>query len=182
MRKPSRTRGSRYGALLIDSMPPATAISMSPVWMPCCASITALRPEPHTLLIGERRDVIGEAALERRLPRGRLADAARHDVAHDAFVHHAGSMPARRTASRTTIAPSCGAGEVLERAEKLAGRKPNGADDDGFTHDSTLSKLPAMIELSALRRRAPRKPVQADLNERRRLPHGRAHAGESLVT
>ena len=32
-------------------MPPATAMSMSPVWMPCCASITAFRPDPHTLLM-----------------------------------------------------------------------------------------------------------------------------------
>jgi len=51
IRKPSRTRGSRYGQLLIDSMPPATAMSMSPVAMPWAASITAFRPEPHTLLI-----------------------------------------------------------------------------------------------------------------------------------
>ena len=50
-RSPSRTRGSRYGQLLIDSMPPATAMSMSPVAMPCAASITAFSPEPHTLLI-----------------------------------------------------------------------------------------------------------------------------------
>ena len=30
IRRPSRTRGMRYGQLLIDSMPPATATSMSP--------------------------------------------------------------------------------------------------------------------------------------------------------
>ena len=51
MRRPSRTFGMMYGQLLIDSMPPATAMSMSPVWMPWCASITALRPEPQTLLM-----------------------------------------------------------------------------------------------------------------------------------
>ena len=38
-------------ALLIDSMPPATAMSMSPVAMPCAASMTAFSPEPQTLLI-----------------------------------------------------------------------------------------------------------------------------------
>ena len=27
-----------------------------------------------------------------------------------------------------------GRGEVLQRAEELAGRRPDGADDDGFTH------------------------------------------------
>ena len=51
MRRPSRTLVMRYGQLLIDSMPPATAMSMSPSAMPCVASITALSPEPHTLLI-----------------------------------------------------------------------------------------------------------------------------------
>ena len=51
MRRPSRTRGSRYGQLLIDSMPPATATSMSPTRMAWSASITAFSPEPHTLLI-----------------------------------------------------------------------------------------------------------------------------------
>ena len=30
-------------------------------------------------------------------------------------------------------------GEVLERAEKLAGRRADGADDDGFTHGAIRS-------------------------------------------
>ena len=51
MRSPSRARGSRYGQLLMDSMPPATAMSMSPTAMPWAASITAFSPEPQTLLI-----------------------------------------------------------------------------------------------------------------------------------
>ena len=50
----------------------------------------------------------------------------------------AGSMPARRTASATTSAPSCGGGEALQRAEELAGRRADGADDDGFAHGSRL--------------------------------------------
>ena len=37
--------------LLIDSIPPATATSMSPVAMPCAASMTAFSPDPHTLLM-----------------------------------------------------------------------------------------------------------------------------------
>ena len=86
MRSPSRTRGSRYGQLLIDSMPPATTMSMSPVAMPCAASITALRPEPHTLLIVSAPTLLVEAALERGLPRGRLAEAGADDVAQDALV------------------------------------------------------------------------------------------------
>ena len=34
----------------------------------------------------QRRDVIGQAAVQRRLPRGVLAEPGGHDVAHDAFV------------------------------------------------------------------------------------------------
>ena len=51
IRRPSRTRGRRYGELLIESIPPATATSMSPVAIPCAASITAFSPDPQTLLI-----------------------------------------------------------------------------------------------------------------------------------
>ena len=46
-------------------------------------------------------------------------------------------MPARRTASRTTSAPSSVALKILQAAEKLAGRRANGADDDGLTHDES---------------------------------------------
>ena len=41
-----------------------------------------------------------------------------------------GSMPARRTASRDDQRAELRRGEVLERAEELAGRRPDGADDD----------------------------------------------------
>ena len=44
-------------------------------------------------------------------------------------------MPARATASRTTIAPSSGAVKSFKRAEKLSGRKTNGTDDKSVTHN-----------------------------------------------
>src|SRR3989304_5858047 len=40
-----------YGAWLIDSIPPATTTSNSSVATAWAASITALRPEPHLLLM-----------------------------------------------------------------------------------------------------------------------------------
>ena len=43
----------------------------------------------------------------------------------------AGSMPARRTASRDDQRAELRRGEVFQRAEKLAGRRADGADDDG---------------------------------------------------
>ena len=39
-----------WGAFDIDSMPPATAISISPAAIARAAPITASRPDPHTLL------------------------------------------------------------------------------------------------------------------------------------
>ena len=51
MRWPSREPGSTWGDMLMLSWPPATTICESPSRMACAASITALRPEPHTLLI-----------------------------------------------------------------------------------------------------------------------------------
>src|SRR5262249_45283486 len=49
-RSPSRALGRRYGAFVIDSMPPATTMSCSPVMMALLPMTTALRPDPHTLL------------------------------------------------------------------------------------------------------------------------------------
>src|ERR1039458_4318547 len=49
MRRPERPFGSRYGALDMDSMPPATATSNSPERRAFAASITDRIPEPQTL-------------------------------------------------------------------------------------------------------------------------------------
>ena len=57
--KPSRDFGSRCGALVIDSMPPATTISCSPARISWSAIAIALSPERHTLLIVIDGTVIG---------------------------------------------------------------------------------------------------------------------------
>ena len=49
-RTPSRALGRRYGARLIDSIPPATTISTSPARINWSASAIALIPDRHTLL------------------------------------------------------------------------------------------------------------------------------------
>ena len=69
--------GSRYGARLMFSMPPATITWASPQRMAWSASITACSPEPHTLLIVSAATVGGKPAAERRLPSRRLAHAGR---------------------------------------------------------------------------------------------------------
>ena len=48
---PSRDFGSRCGALVIDSMPPATTISTSPARISWSAIAIALSPERQTLLM-----------------------------------------------------------------------------------------------------------------------------------
>ena len=64
-------------------------MSMSPVAIPCAASITAFSPEPQTLLMVSARDTIVEAAVERRLARRVLPVARPDHVAHDALVDEA---------------------------------------------------------------------------------------------
>ena len=51
MRVPHRAVGMRYGACDIDSMPPATATSISPARINWSASAIAFSPERQTLLI-----------------------------------------------------------------------------------------------------------------------------------
>ena len=68
------------------SMPPATTISESPVWMPCAARPTAFSPEPQTLLIVIAATSGSQAAAERGLPGRILAEAGGDHVAHDDFV------------------------------------------------------------------------------------------------
>ena len=59
---PERAPGSRCGARVIDSMPPATTISNSPARISCAASAIASRPDRHTLLMVIAGTVIGMPA------------------------------------------------------------------------------------------------------------------------
>jgi len=74
--------------------------------------------------------MFAEAAVERRLARGILTAAGLDDVAHDALVNR-GRIDARAPdrfahGQRAKLRRR----EALERAKKLAGRCPNGGDDD----------------------------------------------------
>ena len=59
---PSRCPTSRCGALVIDSMPPATTMSNSPARISWSASAIASRPDRHTLLTVNAGTVIGMSA------------------------------------------------------------------------------------------------------------------------
>ena len=71
--KPSRDFGSRCGALVIDSMPPATTISNSPARISWSASAIASRPGQADLVDRQRRHGHRDAALDRGLAGGDLA-------------------------------------------------------------------------------------------------------------
>ena len=60
--KPSRDFGSRCGAWVIDSMPPATTMSCSPARIIWSAMAMALMPERQTLLIVIDGMLIGSPA------------------------------------------------------------------------------------------------------------------------
>src|SRR5512134_884438 len=63
MRKPSREPFITCGATLMFSWPPAITTSASPLATDCAASITAFRPEPHTLLMVMAGIMSGRPAL-----------------------------------------------------------------------------------------------------------------------
>ena len=138
MRSPSRTRGSRYGQLLIDSMPPATAMSMSPARDALIGEHHRLEPRAAHLVDRERGHVVGEAAASAACRAGFWPSAGRDDVAHDAFVDDrridAGAADGFGDDQRAELRR----GEVLERAEELAGRRADGADDDGSSHGRVM--------------------------------------------
>jgi hypothetical protein len=75
-----------------------------------------LEAGPADLVDGERADLVGEAALQRRLPRGCLAEPRGQDVAHDDFVHAAG------VDARALDGLAHDHGAELGRAEALSAR------------------------------------------------------------
>src|SRR5579871_290830 len=106
---PARAVGNKYGALVIDSMPPATITSPLPVWIACAASPTAFRPDPQTLLIVMAATLSGNPPRSAACRAGFCPRPAETTFPMTTSSICAGSTPARDTASRTEMAPSCGA-------------------------------------------------------------------------
>ena len=69
--------------------------------------------------------------MERRLPGGVLSDARGDDVAHDALVHLARLEAGSRDRLTHDERAKLRCGRVLQRAEKLAGGRTDGREDDG---------------------------------------------------
>src|SRR5262245_27024006 len=100
-------------------MPPATTTSVSPVAMPCAASITAFRPEPQTLLIMSAPTLGGRPARMAACRAGAWPTPAERTLPMMTSSTWSGARPARATASFTTIAPSCGAVKPLRLPRNL---------------------------------------------------------------
>ena len=125
--------------LLIDSMPPATATSMSPVAMPCAASITAFSPEPQTLLIVSAATWSARPPLSAACRAGFWPMPALDDVAHDAFVRRARGRCRRGARPRARrCAPSSVALKSFSAPRNLPVAVCERPDDDGFTHDELV--------------------------------------------
>ena len=88
---------------------------------------------PAHLVDRQRGNMVGEAAVERRLARRILSVAGLDDVAHDALVDRRGidSRPPNRFAH--DLRAELGGGEILQHAKKPACWRADGRDDDGFT-------------------------------------------------
>ena len=92
--------------MLIDSMPPATAMSMSPRRDALGGEHHRLEPGAADLVDRQRGDVLIEAAVEGGLPRGVLAGASLNHVAHDALVDRVRIDAGAPDGLATTSAPS----------------------------------------------------------------------------
>ena len=94
----------------MDSIPPATMMSLSPALMACAASMTALSPEPHTLFTVVAPTVFGMPALMAACRAGACPTPACTTFPMSTSSTSPGWIPARLTPSRMTTAPSSGAG------------------------------------------------------------------------
>ena len=105
--------------------------SASPALIACEASITALRPEPQTLLMVSGRDRGRETGVDQRLAGGSLAGAALHHLPHDHFFDRRGVHPGAGDGLADDHGAELRRGEAGETAEVLADRGADGGEDDG---------------------------------------------------
>ena len=131
--KPSRDFGRRCGALVIDSMPPATTISHSPARISWSAIAMAFEARQADLVDRDRRHAPRQAAGDAGGAGRVLAGAGQDDLAHDQVVDllrlHARLLQRALDGDATEL----GRREALEAAEEAADRGARTRDDDGRT-------------------------------------------------
>jgi hypothetical protein len=106
----------------MDSMPPATRMSLVPAASMSWANIAARMPEPHILFTVVQPAAERQARAERRLAGRRLALAGGQHAAHDRFLDllrlDAGALDGGADGGRAEL----GAGERGEVAHEAAHR------------------------------------------------------------
>src|SRR5437867_371840 len=118
-RSPHRAPGSRNGAPLMLSVPPATITSASPHLIAWAASMTAFSPEPQTLFTVCAGTDSGRPALTAACRAGFMPSPACRMQPRITSSTWSGRTPARRTASRTATVPSSTADTSLNAPPKL---------------------------------------------------------------
>jgi hypothetical protein len=114
MRAPQRAFGIQYGPRLIDSAPPATTTSASPVWIVCAAETIACTPVPHSRFTVNAGVSFGIPAL---MPTTRAmymsSGAEWMTFPNTTCSTCSGSIPARSIAAMTVVAPNSVVGMSL---------------------------------------------------------------------
>ena len=122
MRMPARALGSRYGALLMLSMPPATMMRALSASRTSCASIAAFIAEPHIFDSVVHGVATGSPALSAAWRAGACPCPAIRQLPKITSSTSAGATPARSTAALIATAPRSDAAS----AAKSPSRPPIG--------------------------------------------------------
>ena len=113
MRMPLRPLGSKCGALVMLSMPPATTRSWLPASSMSCASMVANRPEPHILDSVTAPVPCPSPPLNPACRAGAWPCPAIRQLPNTTWSMRAGSTPARATAAWMAAPPkSCAASDA----------------------------------------------------------------------
>ena len=97
--------------------------------------MTALRPEPHTLLTVKAAMVSGRPAFERRLPGRVLAHARLEDVAHDDFVDLVRRRPGAAQRLGDGDGPELRGRHIGQGAEVFADGRAGRGEEKGVGHE-----------------------------------------------
>ena len=105
MRIPPRALGSKYGALVMLSMPPATMMSALPAMSASCASMAASIAEPHILLTVVQPVANGKPAFSEACRAGAWPCPAGNTHPMMTSSTASAAMPARSTAALIATLP-----------------------------------------------------------------------------
>src|SRR5690348_16766867 len=112
------------GALVIDSMPPATTTAAEPALIRSCPSMIAFMPEPHTLLMVVQPTAGGRPAPSDAWRAGAWPRLAVSTQPMITSLTSDGATPDCSSAARIAVAPSVGVGTPVNwpRKEPMAVR------------------------------------------------------------